>query len=127
MMSERIIDTLKTSNKTTTRIKTSLLALVFVAGFAQATDAPSIGGAASINVNVKGAIINAGAGAEGFQGTVKQAVASVISGSIEGTLKTAVNVQGGLINVGAGASGAKITACQSIGTVGSNCNSGGGS
>ncbi len=97
---------------------------LIVAGTAHATDAPSIGGKASINVNVKGAIINAGAGAEGFQGTVKQAVGSVISGSIEGSLQTNVSVTGGLVNVGAGATGAKITACQSIGTVGSNCNSG---
>ncbi|VUD67973.1 hypothetical protein TDB9533_03923 [Thalassocella blandensis] len=89
-----------------------------------AADAPSIGGSASISADVQGAIINAGAGASGFQGTVKQAVASVLSGSIEGALQTNVQVKGALINVGAGASGAKITACQSIGTVGSDCGSG---
>jgi hypothetical protein len=88
-----------------------------------ASDAPSIGGSATITANVsQGGIINAGAGAGGFQGTVKQAVASVIHGSIAGALATTVNVtQGGIINFGGGASAAKVTACQSVGTVGSDC------
>lgn len=83
---------------------------------------PTIGGEANITANVQGAIANAGAGATGFEGTVKQAVASVLSGTVGGGLKLSVDVKGAIVNVGAGASGAKITACQSVGTIGSDCN-----
>ncbi|UUX51463.1 hypothetical protein NUH88_07140 [Nisaea acidiphila] len=90
-----------------------------------AGDAPSIGGNASLNVNIgQAGVVNAGAGASGFQGSVKQSVGSVLSGNISGGLKDNVSIgQAGVVNVGAGASGAKVTACQSIGSIGSNCDS----
>ena len=92
---------------------------------AQAADAPTIGGGATLNVSVGDAgVVNAGAGASGFKGTVKQSVGSVLSGNISGALKDTVSIgKAGVLNVGAGASGASITACQSIGSIGSNCDS----
>lgn len=100
----------------------ALVALSAVSLSAIGGTPPTIGGEANITANVQGAIANAGAGASGFQGTVKQAVASVLSGNVGGGLKLSVDVKGAIVNVGAGASGAKITACQSVGTIGSDCN-----
>lgn len=101
-----------------------LLGLCITSITAFAGDAPSIGGDASITANIgQGGIINAGAGASGFQGTVKQSIASVLSGRVGGGVKLNVTIgEAGIMNVGAGATGAKITACQSIGTIGSDCN-----
>jgi len=95
--------------------------LAAFAGPAFATTAPSIQGEAKISVNIKGAILNVGAGASGFTGSAKQAVASVLDGTISGSLTDNVDVKGAILNVGAGASGAKVTSCQSVGTVGSDC------
>lgn len=103
-------------------LATGLLS-VAVSPFCFAGGAPTIGGAADITANITGGIVNAGGGASGFQGTVKQAVASVLDGNIGGKVITTVNLTGGIVNVGGGASGAKITSCQSVGTVGSDCGS----
>lgn len=99
----------------------ALLALFTAPAFA--TTAPSVAGQATIGVNVEGAIMNVGAGASGFTGSAKQAVASVLAGNISGSLTDTVTVQGAILNVGAGASGAKVTSCQSVGTIGSDCGS----
>jgi hypothetical protein len=98
------------------------LAVLFAAGsLANAGDAPSIGGGASIDVSVKGAVANAG-NVDAGTASIKQAVGSVISGSISGKLKDNVNVEGALVNAG-NVEGGTATICQSIGTIGSNCNS----
>lgn len=100
----------------------ALIALSAIALPAAAGQPPTIGGQADISANITGGIVNAGAGASGFKGTVKQAVASVLTGNVSGGLKLSVDLKGGIVNVGAGASGASITSCQSVGTIGSDCN-----
>jgi len=100
----------------------ALVALSAVSFSAIGGTPPTIGGQANIAANIEGGIVNAGAGASGFQGTVKQAVASVLTGSVSGGLKLSVDLKGGIVNVGAGAEGAKIISCQSVGTIGSDCN-----
>jgi hypothetical protein len=97
------------------------ICLMAFAGSALATSAPSIGGGAKININVKGAIVNAGGGGEGVMGTAKQAVGSVLSGNIAGKLEDNLNITGGVMNIAAGDEGAEATACQSVGTVGNSC------
>lgn len=98
------------------------IALLFAAStVSHAGDAPSIGGGASIDVSVKGAVANAG-NVTGGIASIKQAVGSVISGSIAGKLKDNVNLEGALVNAG-NVEGGTATICQSIGTIGSNCKS----
>ena len=89
-----------------------------------ASTAPSIGGVAKITVTVnEGGIINAGGGAGTSGAIAKQAVGSVLSGTISGGLTDTVTVtKGGIINVGGSAGMGAVTACQSVGTVGSDCN-----
>jgi hypothetical protein len=86
-----------------------------------AADAPSIGGAASISADIKGAVINGGAASGGAKATLKQSVASVLHGSVSGSLKLNVSVKGAVMNAGLADGGAEVTACQSVGSIGSDC------
>lgn len=89
-----------------------------------ATTAPKIGGVASISVTVnQGGIVNAGGGAGTAGAIAKQAIGSVLSGTIDGGLTDTVTVlKGGILNVGGAVGMGQATACQSVGTVGSDCN-----
>jgi hypothetical protein len=100
------------------------IALFVVSSSAFAGSAPSIGGAATITATIgEAGVINVGGGAGGATVNAKQAVASVLSGTVQGALTLAVDVgQAGVINVGGGVGGATVNACQSVGTIGSDCN-----
>ena len=102
----------------------NLIVLVFSGLYAlsaTAGDPPSIGGAAAINANVAGAIINGGAAEGGAKVTLKQSVASVLHGNIGGALQLNVDLKGTVINAGAAEGGAEVSACQSVGSIGSDC------
>ena len=103
----------KVSMKKTLSLLIAMAAIM--PNLAMAEAAPTIDGAASVDADITGGVINAGA-VSGGKATIEQSVASIKSGTIEGAVKISADIIGGVVNAGAVSAGT-ATIKQSVATM----------